>query len=102
MKLFNKKSEGEEEIKRIIEEREDIKDAIIIYMKPNRVYTLADLLSSITEEYENLTAGKLCAILTELREKEKIIEKTEIIKEHRKLKGYYTTIYAWQTTPKVI
>ena len=85
MKLFNRNETSEK--------LEDIKDAIIIYMKPNKVYTMADLLLSV-EECKDLTNARLYYILNKMVKEEKIIGKTEIIRERRKLIGYYTTIHA--------
>jgi hypothetical protein len=93
MKLFNRKEAEEKRNKAFEEEIEDIKDAIVIYMKPNKVYTAVDLLLSI-EECKDLTVGRLQAILYVLTNKEKIIGKTKIIRDHRTLTGYYTTIHA--------
>ena len=93
MKLFNRKEIEEKRNKIFEEEIEDIKDAIVVYMKPNKVYTAAELLLSV-EECKDLTVGQLLAILYRMVKDEKIIGKTEIIRDRRKLVGYYTTIHA--------
>jgi flagellar basal body-associated protein FliL len=70
-------------------ENEDIKDAILIYMEANKLYSVSDFMANV-EECKELSNPKIASLLRQLME-EKAVEK--IVSKDKKV-YWKTAVYA--------